>query len=70
MPSCLLCPVRIPFVPFFLCRVKENRLVGFFGCLFQLLSVGGLSSAAAGGLRLSSSIAVDSVSVEDSIHEE
>lgn len=28
------------------------------------------SSSAAGGLRLSSSIAVDSVSVEDSIHEE
>lgn len=38
--------------------------------LIPLLSVGGLSSAAAGGLRLSSSIAVDSVSVEDSIHEE
>ena len=31
--------------------------------LIPLLSVGGLSTAAAGGLRLSSSIAVDSVSV-------
>lgn len=38
--------------------------------LIPLLSVGGLSSAAASGLRLSSSIAVDSVLVEDSIHEE
>lgn len=37
--------------------------------LIPLLSVGGLSSAA-GGLRLSSSIAVNSVLVEDSIHEE
>lgn len=32
--SCLLCPVRISFLPFFLFRVKENRLVGFFGRLF------------------------------------
>ena len=38
--------------------------------LIPFLSVGGLSSVAAGGLRLSSSIAVDSLSVEDSIHEE
>lgn len=38
--------------------------------LIPFLSVGGLSSVAAGGLRLSSSIAVDSFSVEDSIHEE
>lgn len=38
--------------------------------LIPLLSVGGLSSSAAGGLGLSSSIAVDSVSVEDYIHEE
>ncbi|KAK8485790.1 hypothetical protein V6N11_034317 [Hibiscus sabdariffa] len=35
MPSCLMCPVRSPFVPFFLFRVKENRLVGFFACLFH-----------------------------------
>ncbi|KAK4837347.1 hypothetical protein QYF36_004748 [Acer negundo] len=34
--------------------------------LIPLLSVGGLSSAAAGGLRLSSSIAVDSVSPSSS----
>ena len=40
------------------------------GLLIPLLSVGGLSSSAAGGLGLSSSIAVDSVLVEDSIHEE
>ncbi|KAK5769853.1 hypothetical protein PVK06_049893 [Gossypium arboreum] len=46
-------------------------------CLFRLGNglihsdfLGGLSSAAASGLRLSSSIAVDSVLVEDSIHEE
>lgn len=49
-------------------RVKE---IGWVLCLLiPFLSVGGLSSVAAGGLRLSSSIAADSVSVEDSIHEE
>lgn len=56
-------------VPSFLSLpVKE---IGWVLCLLiPFLSVGGLSSVAAGGLRLSSSIAVDSLSVEDSIHEE
>lgn len=45
MPCCLLCPVRIPFVPFFLCRVKEIGWVLWL--LIPLLSVGGVSSAAA-----------------------
>ena len=69
MPSLSL----FSFVPSFLSLPGQGaclRLGWVLWLLIQLLSVGGLSSAAAGGLRLSSSIAVDSVSVEDSIHEE
>lgn len=51
-------------VPSFLSFSGQGESLGWvLWSLILLLSVGGLSSAAAGGLRLSSSIAVNSVSV-------
>lgn len=68
-------------LPSFLSLPGQGEELGWvLWLLIPLLSVGGVESAAAGGLRLSSSIAVDSavtqdfvvdsVSVSDSMNEE